>query len=415
MSKKKNDVQEEMADLFDKDLRKIKSAKYKDMDDSFSGYEKKHHSFIFIIILFIIIAFVYYYYFIFDSPKTIFNIITNNTLNSINLSDKDKIISYTLKVDGKSEEDDINKIFDIINKVTLSGVIGSDNDKRIFSGNIDYQNDKLIDYNFLIDTKDKDNIYLKFDNITNKVIKVNTDIKKIDKYDKNIEDYEYVINTIINSVSTSIENANYSKTIVKVNNIYVKKMTLKINEKFINDIVNKLLDDDKFIDCYSKIYNIETEEVFDYLNKIKIDSKNTNDTLDIYLSILKNEFIKLAYNGTGNSLNIDKNKDKYNFELVLDYIKVLEGNATIKNNNNKTNIVIVANELEKNISLDIDLTYSLKSISSVNILDSNKAVNYKDISGEEIKELLDNISNNEAFKKLIKDLGIKEISSYLSK
>ena len=174
MSKKKQNNKEEMADLFEKDLKKIKSAKYNDMDDSFFYHEKKHHGFIFILILFIIIGALCYYYFIFDNPKTIFTYITNNTLNSINLSNNDKSISYSIDIDGKSEKEDINKIFSIINKMIFDGTIGNDNNKRILNGNIYYDDKLLIDYNFLIDTNDKDNIYIKFDNISNKVIKVNT-------------------------------------------------------------------------------------------------------------------------------------------------------------------------------------------------------------------------------------------------
>ena len=411
MKKKQND--NEMADLFEKDLRKIKRAKYDDMDDTVTYDDKKNHSFMLFIFIFLMIIGLCYYYFVFDSSKTLFSFVANRTLNNLNVFNNDKCISYNLIINGKSDEVKINKIIDIINDMSFEGNIAIDDNKRILSGDIYYNDKKLINYNFLVDTKDKDNVYVKFDNISNRIIKTSTDNKIMSKYDTDLEDYDYILNKIVNEINDAIPKAKYTKRIVKDKNEFVKKISLKINNLFVSSITDELINDEKFISSYGKVFNKNEEDVVKILNKIKDEYRNRTDTLDMYLSILKNDFIKLEYNGNGNSLFIIKDNDKYNYEVKIDYTKRYDGYFKIDNTDKKNNLLINFNDLDNKLSLDIDLSYSLKDIDSVKVLDTEKAISYNDMDKEDLKEIINNLNNNDSLKELVKKFGIKDIITYI--
>ena len=414
MGKVNNENNEEMADLFDKDLRKIKSARYNDMDDSFYSHKKGHRGLVVFIIMLLLIAFLgYYYYFIIDNPKNIFTTIANKTFNGIKIDDVNSV-SYSLSINGKSEDNDINNILNIINKMSFEGIIGKDDNKQVLSGIINYEEKKLINYNLLLDMDDVSNLYAKFDNISDEIIKFNIDTEELADYDKDTNNYAYVGNKIIDTIKDTIKDANYSKTIVKYKQEYVKKATMKINEKFISKVINELLQDDEFMEDYSKIVNADKSDVADMLNKIIDDAKNTDDELNIYLGMINNKFMKLEYVSLGSSIVIEKDNNKYNYVITEDYTEIADGYIKISDSNKKNKVLFSINDYEDKISLEMDFSYSLKD-NDIKILDKSKATAIEEMNEEDMMEIIENISKNEALLKLIDDLGLSEVSeSYLS-
>ena len=374
-----------------------------EMDDSFAIPKKKPIGLIIIILLLlIIIGGLAYYYFVLDNPKTIFTTVTNNVLDKIKFDDNNKnmTIDYNLSLNLTSPNKELKDTLDLINKIKLSGTFSKENDNNYLNGIVNYQDKQLLDYNVLID---KIAIYAKLNNLYDKTIKLELDDSDDTTYDTNVNDYKQVTLSLKNVLTSSLENANYQKKYVKLNNDTVKKMTLNIDESFIVNICNKLLQDNAFINSYAKIKDMTNEEVSDLLNKDITDAKGNNETLNVYLSVLKNEFIKMEYINDKDTLTVIKDNDKYNFDLSESYTSIYQGYIKLIQVNNKNNLTLSLSLIKDEVNIDANIEYLYDENKKITPFDTTNAVNYDDLSEEETNKITENLIKNEAFNAFLED------------
>ena len=381
--------------------------KYDDeMDISFIEPNKKPIGVIFIIVLLLLIASgIAYYYFVLDNPKTILSTAINNVLDKVNFEEtkKNGTIDYNLNLNITSSNNEIKDMLDIINQFKLSGTIGIDNNLNELNGIIKYKDKQLLNYNILVDNGDNPAMYTRLLDLYDKTIKLELEKENITDYDTNINDYKQIASSFKMVLNSSLENANYKKEYLKLNDEMVKKISLNIDELFLTNIYNKLLQDSLFINSYAKINNMTNEEVSDLLNKDISESKDNNETLNIYLSILKNEFIKFEYINAEDNLTIIKDNDKYNFDLSESFTSVYQGFVKITQVNNKNDLTLSLSLIEKELNIEANIEYLVDESKKTNTMDINNSVNLEELTEEETNKIMENLFKNEAFNLFLED------------
>lgn len=377
-----------------------------EMDDSFVEPKKKPFGIIFLILLLLLISGgIAYYYFILDNPKNIFTTAVNNIFDKVNFEEtkKNGTIDYNLNLNITSQNEELKGLFDIVNQFKLSGTIGIDNNLNELNGIIKYKDKQLLNYNILVDNGDNPAMYTRLLDLYDKTIKLELEKENITDYDTNINDYKQIASSFKMVLNSSLENANYKKEYLKLNDEMVKKISLNIDELFLTNIYNKLLQDSLFINSYAKINNMTNEEVSDLLNKDISESKDNNETLNIYLSILKNEFIKFEYINAEDNLTIIKDNDKYNFDLSESFTSVYQGFVKITQVNNKNDLTLSLSLIEKELNIEANIEYLVDESKKTNTMDINNSVNLEELTEEETNKIMENLFKNEAFNLFLED------------
>ena len=348
------------------------------------------------------------YYFVLDNPKTVFGTISNKVLSKVNINQTDSLIDYTLDVNLTSQDEKIKPMLDIINQVKLEGTIGNKSNMTILGGIINYKEENLLDYGFQIDAANN-TVYTKLEDLYDKVLKIdlssNKEIKSTN-IDVSKGDYEQVISSLKTAIKDSLETAEYNKEITKLDNKYVKKMTLIIDESFITNVSNKLLQDSKFMDSCAKINNITTEQLSDNINKSITEAKNNNESISLYLSLLKNDFLKAEYIGGDDSATITKDDNTYNYNISKSYTTKYEGSIKISEVGKKKIIVATFTSVDDKITANIDATYNINE--KYDLFDTSNAVNYESLSEEENAKIGTEMMENKALMTLLSDLRLIE-------
>ena len=378
-----------------------------EIDDTFVEPKKKPIGAIFLLIfLLLIIGGIAYYYFVLDNPKTIFTTAINKVFDKVNIEDPKRsgTIDYSLNLNITSPNKEMKDILDIINQFKLSGNVSIDNNLNELNGIINYKDKQLLNYNILVDSGENPAVYAKSSDLYDKIIKIELEEDESTDYDTNINDYKQIVSSIKNALNSSLENANYEKKLVKLNNETVKKISLKIDEEFLVNIYNKLLQDNSFISSYANIKNMTNEEISDLLNKDITDAEGNNEILNLYLTSFKNEFLKFEYVSDKDSLTITKDNDKYNFDLSESYTSIYQGYVKLTEVNNKNNLTFSVSLIEEELNIDANIEYTIDETNKINFMDISDSVNLDELSEEETNKITENIFKNEAFNSLMEDV-----------
>ena len=399
----KKNIKEE--DFFDEKEKKIAGKQDEEMDTSFLE-PKKHHFFAKFLIFLLILAVssICTYYFVLDTPKKSYITVINKLEKLSNNSSKNQNINYNISTNIISSDSNTQKVLDIINNIELSGITNHNNNTITINNIINYKNEELLDLTYLLDLNNK-MLYFKLNKILDKIIKldVNNEIVS-NNIEINENDYQKLINSFINDFKLSLENANFKRTITKLNNEYVFKETLLLDETLNKELLTKLLHDDDFIQAYAKFTNTEESKISDELNKELSNLDIEVTTLTIYKTIIKNEILKIELYDENNNVTIDKGNNKYNYEFIIDNELTYKGYIDI----NKNKLILNIELLKEKLNIKLNITYS-KSDKSISPLDTKNATNYTELTEEDLNKIMKYIEDNKTFKKLLEDLGLSQI------
>ena len=383
----------------------------REMDDDTFREPKNTHTgtIILILLLVILLGGGIYYYFVLDNPKMIFKVFTKEITKMIPYEEYSGYDEFNITYDIDATINDAmgkdNKIYNIINKVEFKGRIGYDKDKKMSSlvMNNTYDDELLPVIKMLVTD---DDMYVNIEEVYDKTIKIEKVLDKDGSSNNSsvtIDDYKYLFQKDIDTFKSGLDNANYRKEYVKLDDKYVKKITLVINEEFRDKYNKTLLQDNKYTSIYKNVYGEEftQEDIFG----------DADIELSIYLGILNNEFLMFEENDMSDSneqLKITKAIDKYNYEYSQDYTLMYSGSVQIKNNDKDTSALIVVNSLEDNYKLELKLNYNIDTSIGIDEVDTDTAVGYKDIVIDE-DSLLEKLLKNKAIRKIITGVDLDNI------
>ena len=382
----------------------------REMDDDTFKEPKNTHTgtIILILLLVILLGGGIYYYFVLDNPKMIFKVFTKEITKMIPYEEYNGYDEFNITYDIDATINDAmgkdNKIYNIINKVGFKGRIGYDKDKKMSSlvMNNTYDDELLPVIKMLVTD---DDMYVNIEEVYDKTIKIEKILDKDGSSNNSvtIDDYKYLFQKDIDTFKSGLDNANYRKEYVKLDDKYVKKITLVIDEEFRDKYNKTLLQDNEYTSIYKNVYGekFTQEDIFG----------DADIELSIYLGILNNEFLMFEENDMSDSneqLKITKAIDKYNYEYSQDYTLMYSGSVQIKNNDKDTTALIVVNSLEDNYKLELKLNYNIDTSIGIDEVDTDTAVSYKDIVIDE-DSLLEKLLKNKAIRKIITGVDLDNI------
>lgn len=340
--------------------------------------------------------------FIFNNPKKIFTTVSNTLLknaNNINISTKTNI-DYNISINVSSQDENTQQILDIINELKLKGTFASDTNNNVMNGIISYKDDELLNYGI---QGNNEALYIKLNNLYDKTIKINTSnqSESITEYSTDINDYNVAVNSLSNAISNALNNANYRKETTEINNQKVKKVTLILDEKFLTDLCNLLLQDKSFLESYSKITNNDESSIEQMLKDAIKEAANNNEELSVYL--LKNELKRIEYAGRESVITVDINDNQYEFNISESNVSKYNGVIKISTMSNQKLLSISINMLEEKINLNVNTIYSIDNNKEIELLDTSDAIDYQELTEEDITNITQKLYENEALLSLIEE------------
>ena len=389
--------------------------KFKEKDEIEAYFsDAKRKSFptgiIFFILILMLIVGCGYYYFVIDSPKSIFITILNNLSNNLEIKENNKDIinfDFSLDLNLLTPKKDYIDLTNIINELSINGNIGIDSNKQeeYLSVNALYQEKDLFGiYSYFT----KKEMYLKLNNIYDKVLKssfTEEEMKEIDKMyevtDKENENTDKLIESLIENAVKILKDAKYTKTYEKLDKTYVKKLNVLVDTKLLKNFYNNLINDSNFIESYSRLENITEEKTKEIFTNLKNKLDNEKLELTIYLSALNNEFIKLEFNYDDIRLVLTKDINEIKYKYYEEDIIKYQGYIYFKDNESNYQISLSLEDIEAELIVELNSEIEIKHGDKINSLDTTNTNELESLTEDDYYKIEKNIANNENLNKLL--------------
>ena len=316
-----------------------------------------------------------FYYYFNKTDKIVTNVI-NKAFNKINDSideienfdyNKDTaLVNGSLKIDTnidgledlKNEKFDYTFGMDYKNKKLELGAALTENETKIIDALLYFINDKAY-----VSLKDD---YKKIINIDDEIFNFD-DIFKIENVNFNKDDLNYITKEFKKILIDSIEMKKLTKSssTIKLNgkSTKVTKISYNLNEKntkkFIENIIDNILDNDELLKKLSKISDMSVSNIEDTLEDAKNEDIEAIGTLNLYTKGFTNEFAKLELINNNTKFSIINNNDN-----TVIYVKDNDANLEITvNENTKNKLSIDYLYKESNAKVDGTIKITNKEIS----------------------------------------------------
>lgn len=316
-----------------------------------------------------------FYYYFNKTDKIVTNVI-NKAFNKINDSideienfdyNKDTaLVNGSLKIDTnidgledlKNEKFDYTFGMDYKNKKLELGAALTENETKIIDALLYFINDKAY-----VSLKDD---YKKIINIDDEIFNFD-DIFKIENVNFNKDDLSYITKEFKKILIDSIEMKKLTKSssTIKLNgkSTKVTKISYNLNEKntkkFIENIIDNILDNDELLKKLSKISDMSVSNIEDTLEDAKNEDIEAIGTLNLYTKGFTNEFAKLELINNNTKFGIINNNDN-----TVIYVKDNDANLEITvNENTKNKLSIDYLYKESNAKVDGTIKITNKEIS----------------------------------------------------
>ena len=364
---------------------------------------------LFVFILLLIIGGLSYYYFVIDSPKNIFLTVLNNLKTDYQLKEK---INYEINVDTNIETTNQKyiDIVNIINNVAIKGQGGVDLTVNEIYSKLDtyYKGETLVSLTGY--SKLDKSIYLKSDELFDKIIKIETSKSKEESINKeyNIkkDNLEILTNSSIDILMPLLNTAEYKKEYINLDNKLVKKVSITIDKQFNELFYQKLLSNNEFLNSLSKLAGISRDKLEKDIQELKNNLTNDIASITLYVSILDNKFIRLDIEDTNEKFILIKEDNKYDYKIYNEEIVKYQGTFELNKVNNDYDIAILHKDVEKDLNIKINLELTLEYDKEINTLDIKKTINYKELTENDITKITNNINKSNSIKTLIDDVTL---------
>lgn len=353
------------------------------------------------------------YYFIIDSPKTIFSSFVNKTFSEskIGKNDANKVFStYEMKYNidvSAGEYKDYQEIFNIINKFTFKASVGIDKDKDILSLGFKavYGDDEVINVDAMTNTNSSETVYFDLHDLYDKKIKMSLNDDTGSSNNGEDTDIDTIVESLKKALTETMDTADYSKEIVKLDGKNVKKITLHINNTFVNTLGTKLLNDSNFMSDVSNISGKSEDDIRSIINDyMEMDYK---EDISLYLSLFGNDFIRLVIGDDSDNITIWIDGNKYMYEYASNYTLTYKGYVMIDKENSilGINIELVSEGITIGITEKITTSYD-KDIPQI---DTSNSIDYTELTEEDMSKIIDNLLEKKAINNLIADMGLDQL------
>jgi len=391
--------------------QEIKPKDYKDkeeIDAYFKDVKRKGFPIKFFFFLLILLMFggIAYYYFVIDSPQNILLVTAKNTFANIKIDNTqyDTInYDYELDINLLTNNKEYIDVTNIINKFYLTGNVGIDknNDKTYAKLNAFYEQKSLLTIDGYY--QNDNYVYIKLNNLFDKVIKTKIDKEATTSNEIDTETLEKTINSLATIVIDTLKNAELKKEYTKLNKTIAKKVTLTIDEELTKELYNNMLSNKEFMENYSKLQGMTETEMKESINEDIDNLEDFTEKTYLYVTPLENEFLMIEVIEDEDRTVITKENDEYNYKIYTDSIIEYQGYISFEKEDNNYEITFTSENIEEEISFEINLDLSYEYNINIDSLDTTDAIDTESLTEEDENKIVEKLLENEAFVNLIQD------------
>ena len=302
-------------------------------------------------------------------------------------------VDTEISLEIKSNKENYLPIYSVINKLRLNTYFGYDKN--------DYYVDLLGTYdnleigNIIVFSKNKDN-YVYLNDTFDKVIKLDNNV---DEINTNSDDYKKLISYENDVIKKMYDKVEFISKYVKLGDRRVRRITLDNIKEIINYYFDELLKNNDYIELSSKISNVDRNTIIDKMNAAK---KNLPDVdIAIYLSMLKNRFIKLDIINDNNKVSFEREKNVLSIKLFDNDIISYKLDFNI----NKDIVKINYSDIEEMIDIDVNISYKIDVNSQIKSKDVSSSIMYSEISEKDLNNIQEKIINKKGFISLMESIS----------
>jgi len=393
--------------------QEIKPKDYKDkeeIDAYFKDVKRKGFPIKFFFFLLILLMFggIAYYYFVIDSPQNILLVTAKNTFANIKIDNTqyDTInYDYELDINLLTNNKEYIDVTNIINKFYLTGNVGIDknNDKTYAKLNAFYEQKSLLTIDGYY--QNDNYVYIKLNNLFDKVIKTKIDKEATTSNEIDTETLEKTINSLATIVIDTLKNAELKKEYTKLNKTIAKKVTLTIDEELTKELYNNMLSNKEFMENYSKLQGMTETEMKESINEDIDNLEDFTEKTYLYVTPLENEFLMIEVIEDEDRTVITKENDEYNYKIYTDSIIEYQGYISFEKEDNNYEITFTSENIEEEISFEINLDLSYEYNTNIDSLDTTNAIGSESLTEDDGTKIAEKLIENEAFVDLVEDFA----------
>ncbi len=363
---------------------------------------------VFVIILVGIAGFLYYRSVMLKNPL---KLLIHDTLSYMekNVEEpKSGMANFSLKISGNSSNNTNNEIYSIISKLGINGHYGIDYTNKLvdFGINTTYENEKLINANIYFENG---NGYIDLDELFDKYISVPIDNFNDMFNNNNYEDnYKTIYRSVDKVLDESLKDEYFKKEKVSLDGKNVVKTTLNLDKNNYDaikkDVLNRLLEDNKFLESIASISGKTKEDVIDTLKEAR-DKDDKFEGLDISIYMNGSKCVQIEIADTTDKMTINDKDNKKYFSLyendTLLYEIVIEGESE----NNKGNYIISFADKKEEYNITINMSVSFEEGMTIEKKDISNSISIDNIGEKESEEMSINILKNKGMIALLQEIS----------
>ncbi len=319
--------------------------------------------------------------------------------------------TFTLKINGTSNDTDTTEILKVLSKIDVSGEYGIDYENKMVNINIEsnYDHQKLLNMSLY---GEESTIYIYLEDLYDQYLQ--TDMEEYDSLfesAQNQKDYKNILEGIRKAMVDSLKEEYFTTSTEEIDGKTVTKTTLTIDQDNYQtveqDVTNTLLEDNDFIQSLANLSEKEESEIREVLNNLVEEtelSAELEETIEISIYTSGQNFVRLEIKDAEDSITVTKNQTQYDYKIVSSTDGTYQGSITINQNDNNVSLtILVADETNEN-SLEIIMTSTTEYDVDVEKQEITKFKNIDDLTTEETYDIYYKLLEQEGFTKLVADL-----------
>lgn len=392
----------------------------------------------------------YYYFQIYTNPKVVYQQMIKKAADACTLSEpmpeeistvKAKIkADVDLKIDEEYLEEGVEEILDIVNEIEAAVDLQMDinQEKMLLGVDSDYQGEKLIKLEALIDAKNEEG-YLKLEPITNDVVDMESAEIDYESLQEGFDEVKEALEEVLKGANSIFVDEKAQKKAMRIfsdecakiiKKEYVSKDKEKISvngkdvnadkyvlkmtyEQMVNEFVTiyeNLNKNEEFLNCWSDSKQIksEFESMINSLKTEKFDETESTIAVNLYRTGLKQEFIRVDFvsesNGEKVTLRIEKQGEVYAYKAIMLGQEMFSGTVKVEKADEEITKLGLTLKIEKMMELALNVEVAASINGEFKGFDTKNAINPEEISEDEKQEIKENLENSKLYE-LIEEIS----------
>lgn len=374
--------------------------------------KKSHKGLVAGIIIFIVVLVgiggIFYYKLV--NAKNSFEVLIDKAFDyleaNIQDSEQDSITgTFYVNLQLKSADVADTEIFNIFNKLDLSGTYGVDYDRNVMSFDFysNYDEKDLLDFSVYTEYG---KAYVYLSGLYDKYIETSIDDYS-SLFERNQDDYKMIVSSVRDALMGSLKEEYFEVEKVTLDSVKVTKTTLNLSkenaEEFRDNFVGALLTDEQFLTSLAKLTDKDREELKSSLEETLVEEITGLDKLILYTK--GTQFIKFEEVGDDYQFVVTEDDGKYEYKYYEASQLLYDGTVKVTEVDGEVTVVFSYDDKEEEVGFEIIVRSLVQKNGTVNAKDVTNSISSEKITEDDIMAIYSKLLENEGIVKIIDEIS----------